>query len=111
LLPDAGRGVVVARVGSVVFRLDAKECKVEIEVDWMARDAQVLKAGAQKGDGGHVTLHGVLRDDLADDSVGGEDFQYIQAFDHGGCDRRPALAWLRTAISRYMRVSRAKGYH
>ena len=75
----------------------------------MPGNAQIFKVGAQKGDRRHIAHQRMLGDNLADDVVGRQHFQYVEVFDDGGGEGAPALSRLGAAVASHLAMPRAEG--
>ncbi len=96
-------------VRRVIDRLGAKDVVIELQLDRIAGDAEILEAGAEKGDRRHVADEGVLGDGLAHDAVGRQHLHHIEPFHHRGGQGVPALARLGAMAARDMGIGGAEG--
>ena len=101
----------VMRISRVVSRLGAEKVRVEIEIDWNAGNAQVLKARAKETDRRHVTLAGMLSDRLPHDAIGGDHLHHVEALDDRGCQCHPSAAGLWIDVPSNMRICGAERNH
>src|SRR6516162_5010275 len=102
---------VIVAVGRIVCRLGTQETQVQLDVDRISSDAQVLKAAAQKRDGGNVALGRMVGTDLRHNAVCSHDIENVQVFDHRGGESNPAMAGFVVVVSGNMSVGGAERNH
>ena len=106
---DAAQEILVIRIGGIVGRLGSKYVVIEVHLYQVAGDAEILKAGAQKGDRRHEAIQGMFGDGLADHAVGRDHVKHIEPLNRSGRQSAKSPSPLVAAVAGNMGICGAEG--
>jgi len=87
LVSDAAEDAAIVEVGFVALRLGTKNVELRIDLNFLAGDAKIFEACAEKTYRRHAGANGMLTRNLRHNAVGSENVKNVHAFQHGSSQR------------------------
>src|SRR6266404_1745138 len=106
LFRNTAEECLILNIRLVAFGFGSTDCEVEC---WLYRapgDSQVFEACAQKGNGGYMSHHRMLRRDLGEHEISGDHIMHVQPCHKRGRQRHPSVTGLGAARPCYVHVGR-----